>query len=120
MDELKDTIQLLEAEQAVKLQLLKENFRKTYESLHPAKLLRNTLKGISTSPYLANNLLSAGVGLAAGYASKKALIGGSSNVLRRFLGDILQLGVTNIIAQSPKTIRFLGRYISQRIFHKEE
>lgn len=120
MDELKDTIQLLEAEQAVKLQLLKENFRKTYESLHPAKLLKNTLKDISTSPYLANNLLSAGVGLAAGYASKKALIGGSSNVLRRFLGDILQLGVTNIIAQSPKTIRFLGRYISQRIFHKEE
>ena len=93
--ELQDAIQLLEAEQAAKLKLMKEHFQ-------PA------------------NLLSVAVGLAAGYAVKKAITGQSNNKLRKFLGVILQLGIANIIAQNPKTIRSFGQYISNHIFHKEE
>ena len=118
--ELQDAIQLLEAERAINLQLMKNRFRQTSESLNPRKLLQNTLKEITTSPYIADNLLSAGVGLAVGYVSKKAIVGWSGNKLARLLGTVLQFGVANIIAQNPKTVRAVGHYISQRISHKEE
>lgn len=75
-DELQDAILLLEAEQALRLQLMKDDFHQVYESLKPANLIHNTLKEVSASPYLINNLLSATVGLAAGYVSKKAITAG--------------------------------------------
>jgi len=118
--ELQDTILLLEAERAINLQLMKNRFRQTSESLSPGKLLQNTLKEITTSPYIADNLLSAGVGLAVGYVSKKAIIGWSANKLARLLGTVLQFGITNIIARNPKTVRAVSQYISQRISPKEE
>ena len=118
--ELQYAIQLLETEQAEKLKLLKEHFRQAYESLKPVKLIENTLKEISASPYLTNNLLSAAVGLATGYISKKAITGTSSNKLRKFLGIVMQFGITNIIAQNPKAVKSFGQYISHHIFHNEK
>ena len=116
---LQEAIQLLETEQSLKLLLVKYHFRQTYESIKPAKLIGDTLKEITTSPYLANNLLSAGVGIAAGYASKKAMIGRSNNKFKRFLGIILQLGITNLIARNPKTVKSISQFVSQYVFHKE-
>lgn len=118
--ELQDAIQLLEVERAISLQLMKNHFRQTSESLNPGKLLQNTLKEITTSPYIADNLLSAGVGLAVGYVSKKAIVGWSGNKLARLVGTVLQFGVTNIIARNPKTVRAVGQYITQRVSRKEE
>lgn len=118
--ELQDAIQLLEAEQSLSLQLLKNHFRQASESLNPAKFVQNTLKDVASSPYVADNLLSAGVGLAAGYVSKKAIVGWSGNRLLRFLGIVLQFGVTNIIAHNPKAVRSIGQYVSKNIFPKAQ
>ncbi|HCX99947.1 MAG TPA: hypothetical protein DG754_07395 [Bacteroidales bacterium] len=118
--DLLDAIQLLEEKQAINLKVMREDFHQAYESLKPANLIRNTIKNISTSHYLSDNLLSAGIGLAAGYVSKKAVFGGSSNVFKRFFGAILQFGVTNIIAQNPETVKSFTEYISHHIFQKEE
>lgn len=118
--ELQDAIQMLEAEQAIKLKLMREDFHQIYESLKPANLIENTLKDIAASPYLANNLLSASVGLAAGYLSKIAVTNRSSNKLKKFLGAFLQFGITNIIAQNPKAVKSFVQYISHHIFQKEK
>ena len=53
---LKDAIQLLEVEQGIKEQLLKDQLYLTYESLKPVNLIRNTLKEISSSPYMIDNI----------------------------------------------------------------
>src|ERR1035437_9630354 len=53
---LKDAIQVLEAEQSIRGQLLKDQLFLTYESLKPVNLIRNTLKEISSSPYLIDNI----------------------------------------------------------------
>ena len=119
-DQLQDAIQLLEAEQNLRLHLLKDDFHQVYESLKPANLINNTLKEVSASPYLINNLLSATVGLAAGYVSKKAITGRSHNIFVRSLGTILQFGITNIIAQNPKAFKSFGKYITQHTSQKEE
>lgn len=118
--QLQMAILLLEEEQAFKLQLMKEQFHLAYESLKPVNLIKSTLNDISSSPYLVNNLLSAIVGLFSGYVSKAAITGRSKNKFRRFLGIVIQFGITNIIAQNGKAIKSFGQYISHRIFHQKK
>jgi hypothetical protein len=118
--ELKEAIQLLEVEQAANGQLFKEEFLITLESLKPIKLIEGTLKEIISSPYVTNNFLGTGIGLAAGYLSKKIIVGGSGNILRKLFGSFLQLGVTNLISQHPGAVKSFGMYVIEQIFSKKE
>lgn len=120
ISELKDAIQVLETEQVLKRELLKEQFYITYESFKPVNLLKNTLKDIATSPNLVNNILGATIGLGTGYLSKKIVVGNSGNIFRKLLGFVVQLGVTNVVNQHPDEIRTLGQYILQHLFRKKE
>ncbi len=117
---LKNAIQLLEVEQAINGQLLKEQFYLTYESLKPVNLLKGTLKDITSSPYLIENILGTAIGLATGYLSKKIVVGASGNIIRKLFGSVLQLGVTNAVAQHPDGIKSIGQFIFQHIFRKKD
>ena len=77
---LKNAIQLLEVEQAIQGQLLKEQFYLTCESLKPVNLIKSTLKDIVLSPNLIDRILGNAIGLATGYLSKKIFIGTSGNI----------------------------------------
>jgi hypothetical protein len=118
--DLKNAIQLLEVEQAATGHLLKEQFYITYKSLKPVNLLMGTLKDIASSPYLIDNILDTAIGLATGFLSKKIFIGASGNIFRKLFGSVLQLGVTNIVAQHPDGIKSLCQSIFQHIFRKKE
>lgn len=118
--ELKNAIQLLEVEQSFKGQLLKEQFYITYESLKPVNILRSTLKDIISTPNVIDNILGTTIGLASGYLSKKIVVGTSANIVRKLIGSLLQLGITNTVAQHPETIKSFGQYLFQHIFHKKE
>ncbi|MCX6234071.1 MAG: hypothetical protein NT175_04990 [Bacteroidetes bacterium] len=117
---LKNAIQLLEVDQAIKGQLLKEQFYLTYERFKPINLLKGTLKDIASSPYLIDNILGAATGLAAGYLSKKIFIGASDNMFRKLIGFLLQFGVTKVVAKHPDAIKSFGTFIIQNIHHKKE
>ena len=116
---LKDAIQLLEVEQGIKAQLLKDQFYLTFESLKPVNLLKNTLHDISSSPYLIDNILGTALGIASGFLTNKIFIGRSGNIIRNLLGSVLQFGVTNVVAQHPETIKSLGEVIMQFILRKK-
>lgn len=118
--ELKNAIQLLEIEQAIKGQLLKEQFYRTRESLKPLNLLKGALKDIASSPYLIDDILGAAMGLATGYLSKKLVVGASGNMFKKLIGSVLQLGVTNVVAQHPDAIKSFGQFIFQHVFRKKE
>lgn len=118
--DIKKAIQLLEEEQALKGQLLKEQFYITYESLKPVNLLKSAIEEISSSPYLVNNILGAASGLASGYLSKKMVVGASGNIIRKLIGTVIQFGVTNIVANHPLKIKTISQVLFQRIFHKKE
>ena len=118
--ELKDAIQQLEFEHTIKGQLLKEQLLLTHESLKPVNLIKNALSEVASSPYLVDNILGASVALATGYISKKIVVSGSGNVIRKFLGTILQFGVTNVVAQHTDTIKSVGQFIYQHFLHKKE
>lgn len=117
---LKKAIELLEAEQDVKLQRLKEQFYPAYESLKPVSLLKSTLKDIRSSPYLIDNIIGTALGLATGYLSKKMVVGASVNRVRKLIGSILQYGITNVVAQHADSIKSYGQYFFQHIFSKKE
>ena len=117
--ELKNAIQLLEAEQAEKEQLLKEQFYLTYESLKPVNLIANTLNDIKKSPYLIDNILGAAMGLITGFYSNKLIFNPQGNKLKKLVGVVLQFGVTNLIAKHQDTIRSIGQVIVNRIARKK-
>jgi predicted small secreted protein len=118
--DLKEAVRLLELEQSAKGKLLKEQLYIGVESLEPANLIENTLKNIASSPYLRTNILGTILGLATGHFSKKMVVGNSDNSMRKILGSFLQLGITNIIAQHPGTIKAVGIYIIDKVFNKKQ
>jgi hypothetical protein len=117
--ELKSAIELLEVDHAIKGQLLKEQFYVTYESLKPINVLRRTLKELTSSQYLVNNIPGAIMGLVSGYLSKKLITGGSGNIFRKLLGSILQFGVTNAVAKNSEVIKSTGLTLLQRYLQKK-
>lgn len=118
--ELRNAIQLLEAEQAENGHLLKEQFYLTIESLKPVNLLKSAIKDISSSPYLVDNIAGTAIGLVTGYLSKKMFIGSSGNKIKKIIGTILQFGITNVIAQNSDSIKSFGRSLLQHFFRRKE
>ncbi|MGA2408622.1 MAG: hypothetical protein ABSF81_18000 [Bacteroidales bacterium] len=117
---LKNAIQLLEIEQGIKGQLLKEQFYLTYESLKPINILKKTLKEISSSPYLIDNISGTAMGLASGFLSKKIFVGTSGNIFRKLIGSLLQFGITNVVTQNSDIIKSVGHAIFQHFLRKRE
>lgn len=117
---LKNAIQRLEEEQAVKQQILKEHFYLAYESFKPAKLFGNTLKEMVSSPHLIENVIDTSLSLATGYFAKRFIAGASGNIIRRILGAVMQYGVTNFLAKNADEIRSISTLAFQRIFSKKE
>lgn len=113
--DLKNAIQLLEVEQDVKAQLFKDQLLITFESIKPINIIRKSLHDISSSPDLIDNIFGVATGVASGLLSRKIFIGGSGNIIRKFLGTMLQFGVTNVVAKNPKTIKTVGQTIMNLI-----
>lgn len=118
--QLSEAIKVLEADHAIKGQILKDQFLVTYESLKPINLIKSTLKEIATSPIIGENVLGSIMGLASGYLSKKIVVGGSANPFRKLFGSLLQMGVASTVAKHPEIIRMFGQYIAQFIRHRNE
>jgi hypothetical protein len=117
---LQDSIQLLEEEQIIKRQQLKEQLTISYESLKPLNLLQAAIRDMSSSPDLGNNVLGSALGLASGYLSKKLFVGTSGNIMRKLIGSFIQLGVTNLVAKHPEAIKNFGHYVIEHFLSKKE
>lgn len=99
VEALKDAIQRKEFDCEMKGQVLREQIAFSIESLKPANLIMTTMRDITTSPYLLENILAAAAGLVSGFISKRIATGRSGNLIRNFLGIILQFGITNKVAR---------------------
>jgi len=71
---LHEAIARLEQKRREQEQDLSAHFKHTYQSLRPMNLLKNAVQGIAASPTAKGNLLKAGLGLGAGFLSKKIII----------------------------------------------
>jgi len=94
---LKESIRLLEIRQTEEGEQLKEQFKITYESLKLVNLVKSSLKELTDSVEIKNNLFESIVSVFTGYITKKLMISSNGNVFKKILGLVVQLGVTNLV-----------------------
>lgn len=109
---LKESIRQLEIKQAEEGEQLKAQLRATYESMKLVNLVKSSLKELTDSVEIKNNLFETIVSIVTGYLTKKLMISSSSNPFKKILGVLIQLGVTNLVAKNAEAIR---TYITELI-----
>ncbi|MGQ0826780.1 MAG: hypothetical protein ACT4ON_00140 [Bacteroidota bacterium] len=117
--ELKDAILLLEKQKADQSLLLKQELSIAFESLKPVNLIKNTFNELMASPDLRGNIIDTGLGMAAGYISKKVIIGNSNTLLRKIGGSILQMVVSKLVSKNSENIKSTGMNLFKKIFAKK-
>ena len=120
VESLKGSIRLLEIQQAEEGKILKEQFKITYESLKLVNLVKSSLKELTESVEIKNNLFESIVSIVTGYLTKKLMISSSSNPFKKILGVLIQLGVTNLVAKNAETIRIYIIEFIDRFLHSKE
>lgn len=116
---LKQAIMMLEAEQAINSQLLKEHFEVTYESFKPENFVKTIMKHFAAKPLEGDGVISNVVGAAAGYLTKELVVGSSDNKYRMVLGDMLQTGVTSMIAKNPDFLSTIAAFVMNLFSQKK-
>lgn len=106
---LSDAILQLEGRKTDEEKMLKEQFLLAYNSIKPINLIKSTIKEAGSSPDLRTNILNTGVGLAAGYLTKKLFIGISNNPLKKIIGGVLMFGITNLVTKNPDVVKAFGQ-----------
>lgn len=117
---LRESIVLLEIKQANEAALLKEQIKFTYENLKPVNLIKNTLSELTSDPDVKGKILNAALGLAAGFVSKKVVIGVAQTPLKQLLGTVLQIAVTGIVAKNTGGIKSVAQNLIKKIFSKKD
>jgi len=120
IDSLKESIRLLEIRQAEEGKILKEQLKITYESFKLVNLIKGTLKDITGSVELKNNLFGTLISVVSGYLTKKMVAGPKSNPLMKILGAMMQFGITTVIAKNAEAIRNFMDNLIDKLFHPEE
>lgn len=117
--DLRSSIHLLEIKQTNEKALLVEQFKITYESIKPGNLIKGKVNDLISSPNLKQNLLNAALSLAAGYLSKKVIIGSTQNPLRQLFGTLLQVGVTSLVAKNTDGIKSTAMNLVGNIINRK-
>jgi hypothetical protein len=94
------SILILAKKQAQESLELKELCKETFESIKPVNVIKSTFKNLVSAPDLKQDILNTSMSIAAGYVSKIMIIGSSSNPLKQFFGNFIQMGVTKIFADN--------------------
>ncbi len=105
LESLRESIFLLEKKQAEHASLLKDQFKITSESLKPINLIKNSIKDFVESSEIKEDLLKTALSIAAGYVSKKLIIGSSQNSFKNMAGSLLQLLITSIVSKNSDEIK---------------
>ena len=118
-EDLDQLISLVEERQTAELVALRQQFHLTYDSLKPLSIIKSTIAEVVSSPDIKENLLDNVIGFASGMVSKKLFIGGSHNPIKKVLGILLQLAVSNMVAKNPVTIKNGTKSFFKQLFTKK-
>lgn len=114
-EDLRKRIEILENQQEQKALSLKDHFNQTYEIIKPGNILKNVFKLVTSSFSLDKNILVTLTGIGAGYLSKKIVIGTSHNPIKKILGNMVLVGITNTVAEHPEKVKTAGRVVLRLI-----
>lgn len=116
VDALKESIRVLEIQQAEEREIVKQQLKLTYESLKLSNLIKSSLKELTGSTELKGTLFESVTALLTGFITRKILVNSKSNLFTRILGLFMQYGVTTLVARNAETIRdFLSGLVDKLI-----
>ncbi|MEO5595151.1 MAG: hypothetical protein ABIR15_16610 [Chitinophagaceae bacterium] len=87
---------------------MKHSVRAVIDDLKPVNLIKGAFSSTVKSPGFGKNLLRGALGLAAGFVSKKIFVMGSSNIVKKALGTVVELGVAKVVANKADKITTSG------------
>lgn len=104
-EELRESIRILEIKQTEERTRLKEQFDATFDGLKPLNILKKSIKDIMDTPNITDNIVGTAVGLATGLITKTIVIGSSRNPIKKMLGLLMEVGVSNTVSKHPEIIK---------------
>lgn len=101
---LDEQIRLLKIKQSEDFEVLKSQFHLTLESLKPINLVKETINDFKNSKEIKSSLLESTLGIAAGYVTRKMIVGKSSSMIKKTAATIIQYLVSNYITKKAEKI----------------
>ncbi len=117
--DLKTAIIKLEAEKATKEQLLRDQFKITYDNISPLNIIKNTFSSFAASPEVRNSFFTILLPLATGFISKKVFAGTRSQKLYKQAGVLILDALNRYVSNNPEAINSISHYILN-LFHKKK
>ena len=116
---LKETIYALEIKKQEQEKALLSQFHAAYESLSPVNLLKNTFSKIASEPDIIKTIIRTATGFGIGMLTKKIFTGGSSSMIKKFLGNAVGVGVTKTAINQGDKIKAYSMAIYNNLFKKK-
>jgi hypothetical protein len=114
--ELRAAIVYLESKHHQDYKALKVEFKLAQERVNPSFLLRHALKETAEILEIKENFMITTVGISAGLFSKYVVVGNSRSPLRKLLGAVFTIAITNLAARNSETLNHVGVGIKNLIF----
>ncbi len=114
---IREAIVELERQQAVESRQISVQLVHAFESIKPINLIKSTIKDVTESKDLTENIVQTSIGLVAGYVTQSLFQKPSHGPLRKLFGTVLSYGITNFLATHPKLIAAIGSKV-MRLFKK--
>lgn len=108
-------IMALEAERKRQEADLKDTAASALDSLKPINLIKSTFQSTVKTPGLGKNLLKGIAGLAAGFLSKKLFVMGSSSMVKKAIGTVVELGVAKAVAKNAGKLTSSGIKLMSKV-----
>ncbi|MEO6314996.1 MAG: hypothetical protein ABIU63_08635 [Chitinophagaceae bacterium] len=87
---------------------LKNTAKQIMHDLKPINLIKGAFSSTIKSPGFGKNVFKGALGLAAGFLSKKIFVMGSSNIVKKALGTVVELGVAKVVSSKANKITETG------------
>jgi hypothetical protein len=118
---LKTVILALEEKKIRQEEALRSHFNKTYQSLRPVNIIKNTLHGITSDAAVRNNLLTASAGIGAVLATRKLLINKlSGSIFKKILAGIIELGAGKAAVTGTHLLKDKGLQLLSSLLKKKK
>jgi hypothetical protein len=117
---LQEQITLIRAQQEKEFLQMREQFHVVAVNLKPSNLIGSIFSDIAESPKTNNSLVDNTIGITTGFLTRKFLFGASASPVKRAIGSLVQIGISNLVYKNSFAIKAIGGFLLQRIFKKKE
>lgn len=92
--------------------VIKKEFFVMYENFHPLSFLTKSVKELVGSRKGSNGLLNSTLAVTAGSLAKMFFVNASKNPIKKMVGTVLMVGVSNMVNRHPEILGTIRGFIS--------